>query len=90
MDTKLTLKLNKRTIERAKAYARKRNQSLSKLVEGYFNLVTEERVPIGNELTPLVTELSGVIKLAKKRNLEEDYAAYLRHSFHSSSIPVWR
>jgi hypothetical protein len=77
MDTKLTLKLNKRTIERAKAYARKRNQSLSKLVEGYFNLVTEERVPVANELTPLVTELSGVIKLAKKRNLEEDYAAYL-------------
>jgi Family of unknown function (DUF6364) len=77
MDTKLTLKLNKRTIERAKAYARKRNQSLSKLVEGYFNLVTEERVPIGNELTPLVTELSGVIKLAKKRNPKEDYAAYL-------------
>jgi hypothetical protein len=77
MDIKLTLKLNKRTIERAKAYARKRNQSLSKLVEGYFNLVTEERVPVANELTPLVTELSGVIKLAKKRNLEEDYAAYL-------------
>jgi hypothetical protein len=81
MDTKLTLKLNKRTIERAKAFARKRNQNLSKPVEGYFNLMTEDREPVAEELTPLVSELSGVIKLAKRRNLKEDYAAYLLEKY---------
>ena len=42
MNTKLTLKLNKRSIDRAKKYARKNKQSLSALVENYFNLIVEK------------------------------------------------
>jgi hypothetical protein len=36
MEVKLTLKLNKSVIEKAKQYAKKRKRSLSKLVEDYF------------------------------------------------------
>jgi hypothetical protein len=38
MDTKLTLKLNGDIIEQAKTYAKKKNTSLSKLIESYLGL----------------------------------------------------
>ena len=44
MDTKLTLKLNKRAIERAKKYAKKNKQSLSGIVENYFNMISNKEI----------------------------------------------
>jgi hypothetical protein len=40
MNTKLTLKLDKNILEKAKEYASLRNLSLSKLVEEYFQKLT--------------------------------------------------
>jgi len=37
MDTKLTLKLDQRIIERAKEYAAEKKVSLSRLIESYLN-----------------------------------------------------
>lgn len=37
MDSKLTLKLNREVIEKAKQYAPNKKLSLSRLVEAYFN-----------------------------------------------------
>jgi hypothetical protein len=72
MTTKLTLKLKKSTVERGKRYARKKRTSLSKLVEGYLDKVTEE--PGDSAISPLVKSLSGIIKAPtvdwKKGNLE--------------------
>ncbi len=42
MDTKLTLKLDKSVIEKAKAYASDQQVSLSKLVENYLNALTSK------------------------------------------------
>jgi Family of unknown function (DUF6364) len=40
MDAKLTLKLDKNVIERAKVYAAQQQNSLSQLVENYFKAIT--------------------------------------------------
>ena len=41
MDTKLTLRLDKEIIERAKEYANKNNISLSKIIESYLDAITK-------------------------------------------------
>ena len=44
MNSKLTLKLNKKIIEKAKTFAKSNNTSLSFLVEGFFErLIEKER-----------------------------------------------
>jgi hypothetical protein len=76
METKLTLKLKKKTIERGKVFAKKRNTSLSRLIENYLNKVTNESEEI--EITPLVKSLSGVIHKKLKKG---DYASYLQNKY---------
>ena len=63
MDTKLTLKLDKIYIEKAKLYAIKRQTSLSSLVEKYFAFLTDMDSMNDLEITPTVLKISGVIKL---------------------------
>lgn len=75
MDTKLTLKLDGDIIEQAKTYARKKNTSLSKLIESYLGLLID---PKNNQsVTPLVKSLSGVINIPKnvnyKKNIKNTY-----------------
>ena len=80
MDSKLTLKLDSRVIEKAKVYARKKNTSLSKLVEGYLQLLTNK----GSEdphVTPLVKSLSGVLNEAQLRDYEGKYKGHLRKKY---------
>ena len=64
MDSKLTLKLDSKIILRAKTYAKKKNTSLSKLIESYLGLIIEPET--NEEVTPLVRKLSGIIQLPKK------------------------
>ncbi len=74
MDTKLTLKLDKKIIERAKIYASEKNVSLSKLIENMLFRITDSK-SFKSEITPLVESLSGIlpdIVLDK-----EDYTDYL-------------
>lgn len=76
METKLTLKLNEQIIEKAKAYARSRNTSLSKLIENFLSKVTAE--PVKNEdISPLVKSLSGVIS----ENIKKNYRDYLSEKY---------
>tara|TARA_B100000780_G_scaffold259592_1_gene210752 strand:+ start:1101 stop:1337 length:237 start_codon:yes stop_codon:yes gene_type:complete len=73
MDKKLTLSLDQNIIERAKAYARSNNISVSKLIEAYLNSLTAKGND--NEITPLVESLSGVINLPDDN--QKDYTDYL-------------
>ena len=59
MDTKLTLKLDKSIIEKAKAYASDQQVSLSKLVENYLNSLTSNS-PKTDEImiSPFVNSLT--------------------------------
>jgi len=62
MNSKLTLKLDAEVISRAKQYAKKRNISLSRLIETYLDTISSDK-PGAIETTPLVESLGGVIKL---------------------------
>ena len=76
MDTKLTVKLDGYVIEQAKTYAKKKNTSLSKLIETYLGFLVE---PINDddEVTPLVKSLSGVVKLPKEFDYKKSYKSHL-------------
>lgn len=84
MNTKLTLRINKRTIERAKRLASTRNTSVSKLVENYLELLSNGEKDSGKDeikITPLVKSLSGVVKLPKNYNYKKDYSEYLSKKY---------
>ena len=60
METKLTLKLDQDVINSAKIYAKKKQKSLSNLVEGFFrDLIYDSNIPEKYPL--LIKKLSGVI-----------------------------
>ena len=80
MDSKLTLKLNSIVIARAKSYAKKRNTSLSRMIESYLDSVTKEDNS-GIEITPLVKRLSGVIEIPADYDYRKDYPDYLDQKY---------
>ncbi len=80
MDTKLTLKLDKEIINRAKDYAESKKISLSKLIESYLQLLTKESSS-KDKISPLVESLSGVIELPKKYDDKDDYSNYLTEKY---------
>ena len=83
MESKLTLTLQKKTIEKGKAYARKKRTSLSKLVEKYIDQIIKESGE--EEISPLIKSLSGVLKdkNASKswKEHRKDYAASLSKKY---------
>jgi len=81
MNTKLTLKLNKKAIEQAKRYAKRRNQSLSGLVENYFKLIAEAESEESIEISPNVQDLVGIIELSDNFNLKEEYGNHLEEKY---------
>ena len=80
MNAKLTLKLDNKVIARAKKYAKKRHPSLSKMIESYLDSVNREDSS-GIEITPLVENLSGVIKLPADYDHMKDYTDYLDQKY---------
>ncbi|ULQ56808.1 DUF6364 family protein [Flavihumibacter rivuli] len=81
MDTKLTLSIDKDVVEEAKKYARKRNTSLSHLIENYLVSVTSKGKDQENEITPLVKSLSGVLKMGGKEDHRKQYGDYLANKY---------
>ncbi len=80
MDKKLTLSLDNSIIERAKAYAKANNISVSKLIEAYLkSLTTEKKGEM--EITPLVESLSGVISIDEEFDLKKDYTNFLMEKY---------
>ena len=82
MQTKLTLRLERDLIERAKRYARARGTSVSQIVANYFQALTTEEETASEprdhwkqDLPPITRSLVG---LAAGSHLdEEDYRRYL-------------
>ncbi len=60
MATKLTLTLDKKTIEQTKEYAKKSNLSLSKLVENYFKTLSAAPKMKDENIPPITRALSGI------------------------------
>lgn len=83
MNAKLTLKLDKSAIEHAKHYAQKTNQSLSSLVQNYFNLISEKTVVKKDDISPMVREMSGIIKINKPFNHKNEYHKHIMKKYSS-------
>ena len=81
MNTKLTLKLNKKTIDRAKKYAFRKKQSLSVMVENYFNMVANSEYDEEIEISPNVMELAGIIQLPNATDAKENYHKHLEEKY---------
>ena len=81
MNSKLTLMLNKKSIERAKKYAKRHKQSLSVLVEEYFNLISEEEKVKEIEISPNVLELSGIITLDEYFDMKAEYGRHIEEKY---------
>jgi hypothetical protein len=78
MNTKLTIKLDKDVIEKAKDYVKKEKTSLSKMIENYLLSVVAKKSH--NEITPLVKSLSGVIK-PPAEDYKKEYTDYLAEKY---------
>ncbi len=81
MNSKLTLKLDKDIIEKAKVYAQKNNTSLSKMVEKYFLTFVKENKSSSFKPTSLVNELSGIIELNDNIDSKDEYTKYLINKY---------
>lgn len=73
MNSKLTIKLDIHLIEQAKVYTRKKNTSLSKLIETYLTILTSGNNSDSEGITPLVKSISGVLDNSKVSDLKGDY-----------------
>ncbi|HBA86956.1 MAG TPA: hypothetical protein DCZ75_02905 [Geobacter sp.] len=80
MQAKLTLSLEKDVIEHAKEFSRRQHKSLSKLVENYLRQISS---PASDEevITPLVSDLSGVIMPKAADKIKSEYANYLAEKY---------
>ncbi len=62
MNAKLTLRLDDGLIAQAKAYARRRGKSISRMVAEYFGMLGRPTSESSVALTPLVRSLKGSLR----------------------------
>ena len=93
MNTKLTLSIDKATIEKAKVYAKEQGTSVSKLVENYLKMITpvvENDVSVVNEpnsdyklevskLSPEIQQIIGI--LDENKVIDDDRYNYLMRKY---------
>ncbi len=77
MDTKLTLKLNKQIIEKAKKYASKKQMSLSRIVESYLQSLTSEKNEKDIEISPFVKSIATGVNIPSDVERKDEYAEHL-------------
>ncbi|AJR03382.1 DUF6364 family protein [Siansivirga zeaxanthinifaciens] len=77
MDTKLTLKLNQRIIEKAKEYASDRKMSLSRIVEAYLQSLTTDNDTSEFQISPFVKSISTGTEIPTDLDLKKEYSDFL-------------
>jgi len=76
---KLTLSVDEAVVERAKRYAAREGTSVSRLVEGYLDLLAQPGLGSQADLPPITRRLAGALKGARadreshRRHLERKY-----------------
>lgn len=84
MDTKLTLKLDKYVIDRAKEYASTHERSLSKMIEAYLKSLIEKEKNQGDSdivISPFVKSLRTGIKIPADYDYKKEYGDYLAEKY---------
>lgn len=81
MDTKLTLKLDKVVIDRAKEYAASHKRSLSGIIESFLQSLTMQEDPGTEkksiEVSPYVKSMSSGVHLPADLDYKTEYSDYL-------------
>ncbi len=78
MTTKLTLRMEKTLVAKAKREARHRGKSVSKMVAEYFGALGEEAYP-ADTLPPVTASLYGLLKGASIS--EKEYRRHLKDKY---------
>ena len=81
MNTKLTLTIEKTVIDRAKKYAREKDNSLSDIVENYLKVITKEQDNPDIEITPLIKSLKGSFKAPQDFDYKKELSRGLSEKY---------
>jgi len=83
METKLTLRMDEKVIQAAKAHARKRGMSLSKLVADYLKLISSKTTSASIfGPAPILSEITGVLqKGSGRKNSRQQYHSHLEEKY---------
>jgi hypothetical protein len=84
MDAKLTLKLDKFVIDKAKNYAASHKRSLSRLIESYLkSLINKDSSVSDNdfEISPFVKSMRTGIKIPTDLDYKKTYGEYLSEKY---------
>ena len=80
MDTKLTLKLDKFVIDKAKNYATSHKRSLSRIIESYLRSLISQDDPKDNDdiqISSFVKSMSTGVSIPADINYKKEYSNYL-------------
>ena len=78
MNTKLTLRMDENTVQKAKLEAKRRGKSVSRMIADFIESIDSKNTS-ERELPPTTSKLVGIIK--GKEISEEDYKAHLREKY---------
>jgi hypothetical protein len=85
METKLTLKLKKDVIERAKLYAASHKRSLSRIIESYLQSLTlqedSENKNDDFQISPFIKSMSTGIHIPADLDYKTEYSNYLTEKY---------
>ena len=81
MDMKLTLTIEQSVIEQAKRYAKKKERSLSDLIENYLKAITKEVKVEPVEKTPIVQALKGSFHMPDNFDYKKELAEKLSEKY---------
>lgn len=81
METKLTLKLNQKVIEKAKKYALEQKSSLSRIVEAYLQSLTTDSKSDDIEISPFVKSMSTGVKMPTNLEYKKEYIDFLMEKY---------
>ena len=82
MNTKLTLTIEQKIIERAKNYAKEKNRSLSDIIENYLKILTkEEQKKESKKFSPIVESLRGSFKMPKNMDYKKELGKRLEKKY---------
>jgi hypothetical protein len=80
MDTKLTLKLDKFVIDKAKDYAASKKRSLSRIIEAYLRSLINQEEPESKDeiqISAFVKSLSTGVQIPSDLDYKKDYYKHL-------------
>jgi hypothetical protein len=85
MDVKLTLKLDKFVIDRAKEYATAHKRSLSRIIESYLqSLAIQNDSKNSNQdiqISPFVKSMSSGVHISADLDYKKEYSDYLTEKY---------